>query len=112
LLSKGGSLSVYIDANGDIGRISTQTIKWREYLDDDFEFRGGDIFNSALLPKVVYKSNNLSDYNGKINKIKISGKLYDTWIGTKGPYNSNKIKIKAHQLIGNSEIWVDAQQIL
>jgi len=112
LLSKGGSLSVYIDANGDIGKISTQTIKWREYLDDDFEFRGGDIFNSALLPKVVYKSNNLSDYNGKINKIKISGKLYDTWIGTKGPYNSNKIKIKAHQLIGNSEIWVDAQQIL
>jgi len=57
LSSKGGNLCVYINANGDIGHISTKKIKWREYLDDDEAIiRGGDVFSSAFLPKVVYKS--------------------------------------------------------
>ncbi len=113
LFSKGGSLSVYIDANGNIGSVSTKTIKWREYLDDEeFEFRGGDIFSSAFLPKVVYKSDIASDYEGQINKIKVSGKLYDTWIGMKGPYNPQKIKINVHQLFDSSEIWIDAKPFL
>ena len=108
LISKGGSLCVYVDAKGDIGNVRTKTIKWREYLDDEeFIFRGGDVFSSAFLPNVVYKSSVASDYEGKINKIKIPGKLYDSWIGMKGPF-PKKIKIDAEQLIGNSEIWVDA----
>ena len=108
LNSKGGSLCTYINANGNIGNISSKTIKWKEYLDDDeFEFRGGDVFSSAFLPKVIYKSSVASEYEGKINKINITGKLYDTWIGMKGPF-TKKIQINADQLVGTSEIWVDA----
>ena len=109
--AKGGSLCVYINANGNIGNINVKSVKCREYLDDEFELRGGDIFNSAFLPKVVYKSSAPSDYKGIINKLDIAGRLFDTWIGLKGPYNPKKIKLSRAQL-SNSEVWVDARPYL
>ena len=111
LVSKGGSACVYLNANGNIGQITVNSIKCREYLDDEFENRGGDIFNSAFLPKVVFKSTSINDYNGNIKFFNVSGSFINSWLGMKGPFRSRKIKVSKSQLV-NSEIWIDAKPYL
>jgi len=97
-------------SNSVMGAVTVRARRYKEYPDDDEpSVCGGNLLRSMLAttPLDRYKSSDTADYRGLLKSLKVTGTVKNSWVGFKGPDDSEHILCCTFPLgtLENSEVW-------